>query len=160
MTGKQRIYPGTDLKYRVTFNDEGFDPIENDWAVELLNAYGQKVGEATKEQALIDTEGRFYITLRAMSGKYFARTSYQMPDKDFETGHGQQTDIQVLYDTGCGCLPRLKQPCCETDTEHAVTFERVNIQNVEGLLILLDRNGDAIIGSDGNTILVHKFKQA
>ncbi len=158
MAEKKRIYPGTDLKLKVTFLDEDFDPAANDWAVEIQNEYGQKAGMITKEESLIDTEGNFYITVRTQAGKFLAKTTYLLPDTDYGTGYGQKTDIQTLYDTGCGCLPRLKPVCCEQETEHRVIFEEVNLRNVDDLYILLDRDGEPILDRDGNAILVRKFK--
>ncbi len=159
MADENKTFPGTDLKYKITFEDEGFDPAVNNWLVDILNKYHQKVGQVTKDECLIDTEGNFYITVRAESGKFYAKTIYQLPDGDYEEGYGQQVDIQPLYEAGCSCIPKLKPCYCEEETTHKVTFERVTIQNVDGVYILLDRDGQPILDRNGDAILVHKYKQ-
>lgn len=143
----------------MTFLDEGFSPASDEWGIAILNRFKQQVGECRKDDCLIDTEGNFYITVRAEAGRYYAKTTYQMPDSDYESGFEQRTDIQPLYDTGCGCLPKQKPCWCEEEAQHRVTFEQVFIQNVDGLLILLDRDGNPILDRNGEAILVHKYKQ-
>jgi len=159
MAETAKPYPGTDLKFKILFLDEDFNPAIHNWKVEFLNRYGQKVGETGREESLIDIEENFYITVRAEDGKIYAKTTYYPADGDFESGHSQQTDIQPLYDTGSECLPRLKPCWCEQETEHRVQFEAVNVKNAEGLYVLLDRDGEPILDRDGQPFLLHKFNE-
>lgn len=47
MAETSRPYPGTDLKFKITFLDEDFNPAIHNWKVEILNRYHQKVGETS-----------------------------------------------------------------------------------------------------------------
>lgn len=149
------IYPDTDLKFRVDFSLEGFDPKTDPWLLQLRNEFRKL--PITKDDSLVDEEGNFYITVRARIGKTFVTTTCGIPDGDYAGGYRQETDEQFLYEPYC-TMPGYAMGYCRH--KHWVTFTRVWMTSVndDGLMLLLDRNGQVIHDRNGNPIFVHKYR--
>jgi len=153
---KDIIYPDTDLKFRIDFSLEDFLPDEDPWTVTLRNEFRKLA--ITKDDCLVDEENNFYIAVRARIGKTFATTVCGIPDTDYEDGYRQETDEQFLYEPYCTMPDYVKGYCRH---EHWVTFTRVWMSGVndDGLIMLLDRNGEPIHDRNGYPIYVHKYRK-
>lgn len=150
------IYPGTDLKFRVDFDLEGFDADEDPWSLLLSNEFRKL--EITKDDTLVDEEGNFYITVRAKEGKTFVKTTCGIEDSDYADGYRQMIDEQLLFEPYC-TLPDWLTGHCKHP--HWVTFTRVWLSDVndDGYQMLLDRNGEPIYDRNGDPIYVRKYRK-
>ena len=149
------IYPDTDLKFRVDFSLDDFDPQADPWVLTLRNEFRKL--PITKDDCLVDAEGHFYITVRARLGRTFVTATCSIPDGDYADGYRQETDEQFLFEPYC-TMPDYAKGYCRHP--HWVTFTRVWMSNFndDGLIMLLDRYGQVIHDRNGNPIYVHKYR--
>lgn len=151
------IHPHTNLKYQVVITADGFDQKTDPWDVVVRNQFHRVSLDINPDDCIRDTEGNFYFTfVDAPLGKYYATTTVNIPDDDYEDGYMVITDRQHLEDVGiCSCHKTPCQCACVTDGVR-VTFKRVFTQNLDGNEYLADMDGNFILTSDGKRIAFKK----
>lgn len=145
------IPAGTDLKYRVDFNVEGYNPLIDGFKVAVKNRWGDSKYLFDNENALTDTEGNIYITLDAVpSGVYYAETTVGLADRDFQDGRQHIVYKCHLVNVGCGVQ---QAQACNCQPEYgSVEFTRVYTLNIGDGTYLYDSDGNPIEGSDGQKV--------
>jgi len=123
------IAPGTDLKYRLSVELDGFTLDHDDFSLTIRNRYGQPRYVIGKRDFLRDTDGRWYFVMpEVRNGSYYATLTCHLRDTDFADGTQGVTDMRHLVDVGvCPCEPRSCR-CAGTDGM-AVRYERVMATN-------------------------------
>ncbi len=146
------IYPGTDLKFRVTTEIPDFHLSEDSFEIVVRDKYKRVVARFTKNDCFYDDQGQFYFTLsKVRSGWYYAFFTAQLEDEDYDDQRAQYNDVQPLCIVGY-CekhAPRL--PDCDHG-EHKVHYEQVWSVNVDGEDYLADCYGRYVYTSDGKRI--------
>jgi len=146
------IYPGDDLKFRITTEIPDFQLSEDGFGIVVRDKYRRAVARIAKDDCFYDSEGRWYFTLpKVRSGWYYAFFTAQREDEDFDDQRAQYNDVQPLCTVGyCDChAPKL--PDCDRG-RHLVHYEQVWSVSVDGADYLADCDGRYVYGSDGKRI--------
>lgn len=124
------IYPGTDLKYKVTVTKKGdHAPIIAPMTLTVRDRFGQAVFYYDDDELPLDSDGaRFFFMPTVPRGVYFAFLAIYLPDADFPDGNQQVTDVQLLAHVGPH-QSYTSQRQCSNDT-FVVTYERVTVADV------------------------------
>lgn len=148
------IYPGTDLKFRVTADIAGFSIGDGEFGITVLDQYGRTRYNIVKDECFQDSEGRWYFTLsNARRGIYSARFTATIPDADYDALHRQYVDLQPLVAVGyCGCFST-PHGCCRK--EQQVQYEQVWTANLDDGTYLADADGRLILTADGARIKIN-----
>lgn len=145
------IYPGTDLKYRITNEIPGFDIDADNFIVQIVDRYGRVRCSVSKDECFQDSENRWYFTIDGLkTGIYYARFKAYLPDEDYDKLFRCFTDEQPLCVIGF-CeehAPHMRD--CDKD-RHLVHYEQVWTTNID--------NGTYLCGSDGSLILTADGKR-
>lgn len=91
MESDGKIYLGTDLKFLIDIQCDGFSMADDRFEVKLSR--GSKVLEFQKEDLELDSEGHFYVcfsTTDLGSGRIKAEVTAHVPDDDFEDGFREE----------------------------------------------------------------------
>lgn len=146
------IYPGTDIKFRVTTEIPDFQLSEDGFEIVVLDRYKRMVARITKNDCFYDSEGNWYFTLsKVRTGWYYAFFTAQRQDEDYDDQRAQYNDVQPLCVVGY-CekhAPHLHD--CDKG-HHKVHYEQVWSVSVDGEDYLADCYGRYVYGSDNKRI--------
>lgn len=142
------IYPGTDLKFRITAAIPGFDITEHNCSVEISTRRGRVQRVIPKSSMFHDDNGGWYFALEnARTGEIFARFNAEVPDRDYNKQVRVITDFQLLCTVGPVC------PCASSCQQtHDVQYEQVWTTNIDGETYLTDEQGNLILTEEGQRI--------
>lgn len=127
MTEKDIIVAGTEAKYFVDIQQDGFDMQENDFQVELkYGMFGNSI-VITKAEMTADTSGKYFFefSTAGMVGKVTAICKYYVPDVDDPDGVREEVDEQVLAFITTTPCPKFVS-CPKSCGTHKVTYERTD----------------------------------
>ena len=143
------IYPGTDLKYKVTAIGRGFDMNVDDWYAIVKNGFGRVMLIVRKGNALTDRHGAYYFMLpKVQAGSYTVDFYAHKADWNFQDRVQRITTHSNLCTVGGADTARVD---AEADGLH-VCFERVWTVNIGEHVYLTDENGQPVLDSEGNEI--------
>lgn len=92
------IYLGTDLKVLIEMEAPGFSMSEDNWEVSLKSG-GKVLKTFAKDECIEDSEGKFYICIRAAdlkTGTIDIVFHALVPDDDWDDGIRNEVDKKVL----------------------------------------------------------------
>ena len=143
------IYPGTDLKFKVTVNIPGFSLKNDDFSIVIATQHGRVRYVITRDDTVMASNGDFFFMLTDVrKGIYYARLTAEREDSNFENGIQHIVDCQPLCAVGM-----YEHGCCVPPTDGvSVAYQRVWIVNVNGLVYLAESDGTPILDRDGNRI--------
>lgn len=142
------IYPGTDLKFKVTATIPDFSFAGNPFMIIVKNSFGRVRYRIGKSDCLFDSEGNCYFPMKCVAeGCYTAFFTGAVDDADFSGLQQRITDEQHLCDVG---RRHCRDSRCQSD--HQVSYERCYTRNVEGKVYLADKDGNLITTSDDQAI--------
>lgn len=144
------IYPGTDLKYKITVTMENFNFSESDFTITLKNRWGATKYTIEKDDCFYDKDGNYYFVVEsAPVGVLYAYFDAKYEDEDYDTQTRSVTDVQKLCTVGyCDC--NTTTTSCEC--EHDVEYTQVWTVSIDGGDYLCDCYGNYIYTSDGSRI--------
>lgn len=146
------IYPGTDLKFRVTTEIPDFQLSEDDFEIVVKDKYRRTVARIGKDDCFYDTEGQFYFTLeKVRSGWYYAFFVAYRADEDYDNLKAMFTDSQPLCVVGY-CHRHAPKPHDCDRGGHKVHYEQVWVVSVDGADYLADCYGRYVYTGDGKRI--------
>ena len=147
------IYPGTDLKFKVSAIGRGMTLADNDFTLVVKNGYGRVMLVADKQDMLTDSAGGFYFTMSAVpSGSYTAILTIAKVDINFDGARQHIVDQSPLC-TVSGSNVKMGGP--GTDGL-VVCYERIWTVNIGDGVYLCDVNGNPILDVDGNPIILQE----
>lgn len=146
------IHPHTNLKYKVEISAEGFSQENDPWNVLVKDQFKRVQFNVDKDDCFRDSEGGYYFLFTdALTGRYDATTTVNIPDDDYDDGYMRIVDRQHFVDVGlCECHHHHKC-CCKTDGV-TVTFTRVFTTNIDDAAYLCDMDGNLILTAEGKRI--------
>ena len=146
------IYPGTDLKFRVTTEIPDFRLSEDGFGIVVRDRYGRTAARITKNDCFYDDYGNWYFTLeKVRSGWYYAFFTAWREDEDYDGQRAAFRDAQTLCIVGY-CekhAPRIHD--CD-EGNHKVHYEQVWTVSVDGADYLCDCDGNYVYTADGKRI--------
>lgn len=147
------IYPGTDLKFRITTTQPDFNLSEDDFEIRIKDQYGRVRQTVTKSDCFWDDQGAWYFVMENVKrGVYFAYFHGRYKDEDYDDQRRDFTDAQELCRVGyCGGTR-----CCKC--KHVVQYEQVWTVSVDGDEYLADKYGRYILTADGKRICFNNPK--
>jgi len=145
------IYPGTDLKFKVTAVGRGMTLADCGFAIVVRNSYGRVVFVAEKHDMMTDSAGGFYFMMKSVAaGVYRSTLTIEKPDINFDGSFQRIVDVSYLCSVGSVDTGRQLH---ETDGV-AVCYERVWTVNIGEGVYLCDVNGNPILDSEGQPIML------
>lgn len=155
------IYSGSDLKFKVEANIQGFSMVDNDFVIVIKNRWGQHRCTIKKEECFQDENNGFYFTIENVSiGVFYAYFTAYLPDDDYDKQTRNVVDKQRLYTVdSCGCKVNVDDCTCDSscpchDGEMKVTYKQVWTVNLDDGTYLTDKNGNLILTKDDMRIKV------
>ena len=146
------IYPGTDLKFKVTAQITGFTMEQDDFSIIIKNGFGQVKYIVKKNEMLRDDAGGFYFTMdQVQQGTYYATFKAHREDTDFENDVQSIVDRQPLVSVGYCDSRDGGEHVCETDGA-VVAYRRVWTVCIEGYIYLAESDGTPILDANGERI--------
>lgn len=146
------IYPGTDIKFRITTEIPDFQLSEGNFRVVVKDGYGRVVANLTKNDCFYDDQGQFYFTIeKVRCGWYFAFFTAYREDEDYDDQTAAYTDSQPLCCVGY-CEKHAPQIHDCDEGNHKVHYEQVWSVSIDGADYLADCYGRYIYTSDGKRI--------
>lgn len=146
------IYPGTDLKFKVTTEIPDFFLTEDNFEIVVKDRYKRVVARLSKDDCMYDDDGNYYFTLsKVRSGWYYAFFTAYREDEDYDDQTAAYTDSQPLCFVGY-CekhAPHLHD--CDKG-HHKVHYEQVWAVSIDGEDYLADCDGRYILTADGDRI--------
>lgn len=141
------IYPGTDLKFRITATQPDFQLSEDWFEIRIKDQYGRVRYTIGKSDCFWDDQGAWYFVMDDVrKGIYFAFFHGRYEDEDYDDQRRDFTDAQELCRVGyCGCK-------CGCKCKHVVQYEQVWTVSVDGDEYLCDCDGRYILTADGDRI--------
>lgn len=145
------IYPGTDLKYKVTAIGRGVTLADNDFTLVVKNSYGRVMLAMEKQDMLTDSAGGFYFKMvNVPGGVYTAILTIAKTDINFDGACQHVVDYSPLC-TVSGESVKMGGP--STDGL-VVCYERIWTVNIGEGVYLCDVNGTPILDSEGKPIML------
>ena len=145
------IYPGTDLKFKVTAVGRGMTLADNDFTLVVKNSYGRVMLALEKQDMLTDSAGGFYFKMvNVPGGVYTAILTIAKTDINFDGARQHVVDYSPLC-TVSGESVKMGGP--STDGL-VVCYERIWTVNIGEGVYLCDVNGNPILDSDGKPIML------
>lgn len=145
------IYPGTDLKFKVSAVGRGMSLADCGFAIVVRNGYGRVVFVADKQDLLTDSAGGFYFMMKSVAaGEYTSTITIEKPDINFDGAKQHIVDKSPLCSVNSHGVWMSKQA---TDGL-AVCYERVWTVNIGEGVYLCDVNGNPILDSEGQPIML------
>lgn len=144
------IYPGTDVKMQIIANIDDFLLTENNFLILIKNRWGRIVKRVDKNDCFYDSDGRFYFVLGSLPrGEYYAYFKGWIDDDDYDEQTATVTDYQLLLK-----VPSLPSPLHPSTPSplHKVSYQVVQVVDVDGEAYLADCYGRYIYTSDGKRI--------
>lgn len=146
------IHPGTDLKFKVTAVGRGMTLADCGFAIVVRNSYGRVTFVAEKHEMMTDSVGGFYFMMKSVAaGVYSATLTIEKPDINFDGSFQRIVDVSYLCSVGSVDTGRQLH---ETDGV-AVCYERVWTVNIGEGVYLCDVNGNPILDSEGQPIMLN-----
>lgn len=141
------IYPGTDLKFRITATQPDFQLSEDWFEIRIKDQYGRVRYTIGKSDCFWDDQGAWYFVMDDVrKGVYFAFFNGRYEDEDYDDQRRDFTDAQELCRVGyCGCK-------CGCKCKHVVQYEQVWSVSIDGDEYLCDNEGRYILTADGDRI--------
>lgn len=93
----KKIYLGTELKFQVDIESDGFSMADDDFNVVIKNKKIEKT--IKKEDMLVTAEEKYIFTLDTAefgAGEYIIITTAYVPDEDFDDGLRTEVTKQTL----------------------------------------------------------------
>ena len=150
------IYPGTDLKYRITSEVPGFSLDTDNFMVQVVDRYGRVRHSISKDECFQDSESQWYFTVEGLkTGVYYARFRAYLPDGDYNKLYRVFTDEQPLCVIGF-CeqhAPHMRD--CDKD-QHQIHYEQVWTTELDDGTYLADKDGNLILTNEGSRIQIKK----
>ena len=148
------IYPGTDLKFRITTTQPDFNLSEDNFEIKVKDQYGRVRQTVTKSDCFWDDQGEWYFVMdNAKTGIYFAWFHGRYEDEDYDDQRRDFTDVQELCRVNYHAGPR------HHHHKHVVQYEQVWTVSIDGEDYLADCDGSYVLTSDGNRICFKSNKQ-
>ena len=146
------IYPGQDLKYRITSKLDDFNLSRDNFEIVMKDRYGAIRCTIKKEDCFYDTEGHWYFALESVEvGPYFAFFKAFIDDDDYDKQKAVFIDEQFLFMVSHNCCgSKEKKSKCKCD--HKILYERVWSVSIDGADYLADCYGNYVYTSDGKRI--------
>ena len=146
------IYPGTDIKFRITTEIPDFRLSEDGFRIVVRDKYMRAVADLGRDDCMYDDEGRWYFTLgKVRTGWYYAFFTAQREDEDFDDRRAAFADVQPLCTVGyCEEHAPWIHDCDRG--KHKVHYEQVWTVSIDGADYLADRDGNYVYTSDGKRI--------
>lgn len=88
------IYQGTELKFLLDIQSDGFSMVNDDFKVTIKNATKKEV-TIDKSEMIVTDEDKFLFTIDTAllgTGEYYITTTAYVPDEDFDDGF--RTEVQ------------------------------------------------------------------
>lgn len=148
------IYPGTDLKFRITTTQPDFNLSENNFEIKVKDQYGRVRQTVRKSDCFWDDHGNWYFVMDDVkTGIYFAWFHGRYEDEDYDDQRRDFTDVQEL----CRVNYHDMSPRCHH--RHVVQYEQVRTVSIDGEDYLADCDGNYVLTSDGNRICFKSDKE-
>ena len=146
------IHAGTDLKFKVSVNLDGFDINEDNMTLAIKNRWGQTKYSYIAEDFFDNGNGEWFFTMpNVQKGRYYACLTCHRIDEDFEGNEQKVVDVQPLVNVDiCDCYDSICN--CHATDGMQVIYERVWTVNLVDGVYLADVNGQPIMTSDGQLI--------
>lgn len=96
--GRSQIFQGTELKFSLDIQIEGFSMVDDDFFIVIRNGVGKSV-TIQKSAMLLQEDEKFLFTVDTEelgTGKYTIITTAFVPDGDFEDGLRTEVDKRTL----------------------------------------------------------------
>ena len=142
---------GTEAKYFIDIQQEGFSMEEDDFTVELRWGMRPKSLMITKQDMIADTSGKYFFEFDTakMVGKVKAICRYYVPDTDDPDGVREEVDEQFLcFVATTPCPQLLSCPKCGA-SGHNVTYERTDQSGIASMYQrLCDCDGHPLASAD------------
>lgn len=93
------IYLGTELKFSLDIQVEGFDMLDDDFKIIVKTANTKRVVEITKGEMILTDEDVFLFTIDTAilgTGEYYITTFAYVPDEDFDDGLRTEVHKKLL----------------------------------------------------------------
>ena len=148
------IYPGTDLKFRITTTQPDFQFSEDSFEIRIVDQYGRLWRTVTKSDCFWDDQGNWYFTMdNPRRGVYTAAFLGRYEDEDYDDQRRDFADVQELCRVGYLGGPRRHRKC-----RHVVQYEQVWTVSVDGEDYLADCDGRYVLTADGKRICFRSDK--
>ena len=143
------IYPGSDLKFRITATQPDFNLSEDWFEIRIKDQYGRLRMTITKSDCFWDDQGSWYFVIDdARSAIYTAFFHGRYEDEDYDDQRRDFRDVQELCRVGY-----TGGPCrCHCRHSHVVHYEQVWSVSIDGEDYLADKDGRYILTADGKRI--------
>jgi len=147
------IYPGTDIKFRITATQPDFQLSEDQFQIVIKDHHGRIRQTLAKSDCFWDDKGNWYFVMdNACRGIYYAYFHGRYDDEDYDDQYRDFTDAQELCRVGYRGTP---VPC---KCKHVVQYEQVWTVSVDGEDYLADSDGKYVLTADGKRICFHSNK--
>lgn len=144
------VHSGSDLKFRIATDLEGFSLGRDPFAITVFDHYGRVRWQLTKNECFYDAEGQWYFLLdRVPRGVYFAQFTAFTPDMDFNDTYRRTLDRQLLIVVDYHAP--LSRKHCSHDT-HFVTYTLTSATNMDTGTYLEGSDGSIVFTSDDQRI--------
>ena len=141
------IYPGTDLKFRITTTQPDFNLSEDTFEIKIKDQYNRVRQVVTKADCFWDDQGNWYFVMdNVKTGIYFAWFHGRYEDEDYDDQRRDFTDVQELCCVNYHAGPR------HHHHKHVVHYEQVWTVSIDGDEYLCDCDGNYVLTSDGKRI--------
>lgn len=141
------IYPGTDLKFRITTTQPDFNLSEDTFEIKIKDQYNRVRQVVTKSDCFWDDQGNWYFVMdNVKTGIYFAWFHGRYEDEDYDDQRRDFTDVQEL------CRVNYHAGPLHRHRHHKVHYEQVWTVSIDGDEYLCDCDGNYVLTSDGKRI--------
>ena len=141
------IYPGTDLKFRITTTQPDFQLSEDWFEIRIKDQYGRVRYTIGKSDCFWDDQGNWYFVMdNVRTGIYFAWFHGRYEDEDYDDQRRDFADVQELCCVNYHDMP----PRCHH--RHVVQYEQVWTVSIDGEEYLCDCDGRYILTADNKRI--------
>ena len=141
------IYPGTDLKFRITSTQPDFNLSEDTFEIKIKDRYNRVRQVVTKSDCFWDDQGNWYFVMNDVgTGIYFAWFHGRYEDEDYDDQRRDFTDVQEL------CRVNYHAGPMHRHRHHKVHYEQVWTVSIDGDEYLCDCDGKYVLTSDGKRI--------
>ena len=148
------IYPGTDLKFRITTTQPDFNLSEDNFEIKVKDQYGRVRKTVRKAGCFWDDQGNWYFVMDDVkTGIYFAWFHGCYEDEDYDDQRRDFTDVQELCRVNYHAAPR------HHHHKHVVQYEQVWTVSIDGEDYLADCDGQYVLTDDGHRICFKSNKQ-
>lgn len=148
------IYPGTDLKFRITSTQPDFNLSEDTFEIKIKDRYNRVRQVVTKSDCFWDDQGNWYFVMNDVgTGIYFAWFHGRYEDEDYDDQRRDFTDVQELCRVNYHYVP------AHCHRPHVVCYEQVWTVSIDGEDYLCDSDGNYVLTGDGDRICFKSNKE-